>query len=175
MRRHWERATGHAPRNYPSPGPSLEKHHSSSANLWWRKFVQYIKMTKEIDLSTETNSKEVLPQYREQLGLETKDTILREIRQVHWQKWQKQSANGNPVLYRYINYTLPAATTTRRTRTIFKTDTVHPDGRRRKWFREGPKPVSLRSSSNQLGQIRGRQKRPIHGNGPCTESGRRRA
>ena len=56
--------------------PSLEKYDSPSANLWWRKFVQYIKMTKDIDLSTMTNSKEILPQYREQLELEIKDTFL---------------------------------------------------------------------------------------------------
>ena len=56
--------------------PSLEKYDSSSANLWWRKFVQYIKMTKDIDLSTMTNSKEILPQYREQLEMDIKDTFL---------------------------------------------------------------------------------------------------
>ena len=33
-------------------------------------------MTKDIDLSTMTNSKEILPQYREQLELEIKDTFL---------------------------------------------------------------------------------------------------
>ena len=56
--------------------PSLEKHDSSSANLWWRKFVQYIKMTKDIDLSIMTNSKKILPQYREQLEMDIKDTFL---------------------------------------------------------------------------------------------------
>ena len=56
--------------------PSLEKHDSSSANLWWRKFVQYIKMTKDIDLSIMTNSKEILPQYREQLEMDIEDTFL---------------------------------------------------------------------------------------------------
>ena len=56
--------------------PSLEKDDSSCANLWWRKFVQYIKMTKDTDLSTMTNSKELLPQYREQLELEIKNTFL---------------------------------------------------------------------------------------------------
>ena len=29
--------------------PSLEKQDSSIANLWWRKFAQHIKMTKDID------------------------------------------------------------------------------------------------------------------------------
>ena len=56
--------------------PSLEKHDSSSANLWWRKLVQYIKMTKDIDLSQMVNPKEILPQFRNQLELEIKDTFL---------------------------------------------------------------------------------------------------
>ena len=56
--------------------PSLEKHDSSSANLWWRKFVQYIKMTKDIDLSQMVNPKEILTQFRDQLELEIKDMFL---------------------------------------------------------------------------------------------------
>ena len=56
--------------------PTLEKQDYTSANLWWRKFVQYIKMTKDIDLSTMTNSKEILPQYRDQLEAEIKDIFL---------------------------------------------------------------------------------------------------
>ena len=56
--------------------PSLEKYDSFSANLWWWKFVQYTKMTKDINLSTMTNSKEILPQNRDQLELVKKDTIL---------------------------------------------------------------------------------------------------
>ena len=56
--------------------PSIEKDGNSSANLWWRKFVQYIKMTKEIDLSQMTNSTEILPQFRDHLELEIKDTFL---------------------------------------------------------------------------------------------------
>ena len=38
--------------------------------------MQYIQRTKDIDLSTMTNSKEILPQYREQLELEIKDTFF---------------------------------------------------------------------------------------------------
>ena len=56
--------------------PSLEKQDSSSANLWWRKFIQYIKMKKDIDLSTMTNSEEILPQFRDQLEIEIKVTFL---------------------------------------------------------------------------------------------------
>ena len=56
--------------------PTLEKHDHTSANLWWGKFVQYIKMTKEIDLSTMTNNKEILTQYRDQLETEIKDIFI---------------------------------------------------------------------------------------------------
>ena len=53
--------------------PSLEKYDSSSANLWWRKFVRYVKMTKDIDISPMVNSKEIFPEYQEQLETEIKD------------------------------------------------------------------------------------------------------
>ena len=56
--------------------PSLEKYDSTNANLWWRKFVKYVKMTKEIDISPMVNSKEILPQYGEQLETELKDIFL---------------------------------------------------------------------------------------------------
>ena len=56
--------------------PTLEKQDYTNANMWWRKFVQYIKMTKDLDLSKMTNSKEILPQYRDQLETEIKDIFL---------------------------------------------------------------------------------------------------
>ena len=56
--------------------PTLEKQDCTSANMWWRKFVQYIEMTKDLDLSRMTNSKEILPQYRDQLEAEIKDIFL---------------------------------------------------------------------------------------------------
>ena len=46
--------------------PTLDKEDYTSANMWRRKFVQYIKITKDLDLSTMTNSKEILPHYRDQ-------------------------------------------------------------------------------------------------------------
>ena len=56
--------------------PTLDKQDYTNANMWWRKFVQYMKMTKDLDLSTMTNSKEILPQYRDQLETEIKDIFL---------------------------------------------------------------------------------------------------
>ena len=56
--------------------PCLEKYHKSSANLWSRKFVQYVKMTKNFDISPLVNSKKILPQYREQMESEIKDIFL---------------------------------------------------------------------------------------------------
>ena len=56
--------------------PRLEKNDSSSANLWWRKFVQFVKMTKDIDISPMVNSKKILPQYGEQLETKIKVIII---------------------------------------------------------------------------------------------------
>ena len=56
--------------------PTLDKQDYTSANMWWRKFVQYIKMTKDQDLATMTNSKEILPQYRDQLEADIKEIFL---------------------------------------------------------------------------------------------------
>ena len=44
--------------------------------MWWRKFKQYIKMTKEWDLSTMTRKKEILSQSLDHLETELKDIIL---------------------------------------------------------------------------------------------------
>ena len=55
---------------------TLEKQDQANASMWWRKLVQYIKMTKDIDLSTMTNNKEILPQYRDQLEADIKDIFL---------------------------------------------------------------------------------------------------
>ena len=59
--------------------PTLEKQDYTSANMWWRKFNQYIEMTKDIDLSTMANNKEILPQYRDQLELEIKDIFYGQL------------------------------------------------------------------------------------------------
>ena len=61
--------------------PTLEKQDYTNANMRWRKFVQYIKMTKDLDLSTMAISKEILPQHRDQLEAEIKDIFLRAIGQ----------------------------------------------------------------------------------------------
>ena len=55
---------------------ALEKQDRTNASMWWRKFVQYIKMTIDIDLSTMTNSEEILPQYRDQLEADIKDIFI---------------------------------------------------------------------------------------------------
>ena len=53
--------------------PTLEKQDQTNANMWWQKLVQYIKNDKENDLSTMTNSREILSQKRDQLEKEVKD------------------------------------------------------------------------------------------------------
>ena len=52
--------------------PRLEKNDSSSANLWWRKFVQFVKMTKDIDISPMVNSKKNLTTVWGTLGNQNK-------------------------------------------------------------------------------------------------------
>ena len=41
--------------------PTLEKQDPSNESLRWRTFGQYVKMTKDVDLSTMTNTKEMQP------------------------------------------------------------------------------------------------------------------
>ena len=56
--------------------PTLEKQDYTNANMWRRMFVHYMKMTKDLVLSAMTNSKEILPQYRDQLETEIQDIFL---------------------------------------------------------------------------------------------------
>ena len=71
--------------------------------MWWRKFVQYIKMTKDLDLSKMTNNKEILPQYRDQLETEIKDIFLWAIGQYAITEMTKTVREREPSS-RYINY-----------------------------------------------------------------------
>ena len=61
--------------------PTLEKQDQTNASMWWRKFVQYKKMTKDVDLSNMTTSKEILPQNRNQLEADIKDICILAIGQ----------------------------------------------------------------------------------------------
>ena len=56
--------------------PTFDKHDTTSAKLWWRRFTQYIKMTRDIDLNIMTTDREILEEYREQLEDEIKDTFV---------------------------------------------------------------------------------------------------
>ena len=48
--------------------PIFEKKKTiQEANLWWRKFIQYVKMTQDIDLTIMTNDEEILAQYRKKI------------------------------------------------------------------------------------------------------------
>ena len=61
--------------------PTLKKQDYTNAKMWWWKFVQYIKMTKDLDLSTMTNTKEILLQYCDQLETEIQHIFLWAIEQ----------------------------------------------------------------------------------------------
>ena len=76
--------------------PTLEKQDYTSANMWWRKFVQYIKMTKDINFSTMTNNKEILPQFRDQLEPEMKDIYLWAIGQTAITEMKKTVREREP-------------------------------------------------------------------------------
>ena len=86
--------------------PTLEKQDYTNANMWWRKFVQYIKMTEDLDLPKMTNNKEILPQYRDQLEAEIKNIFLWAIGQNAITEMTKTiRKRENQAHYRYINYT----------------------------------------------------------------------
>ena len=75
--------------------------------MWWRKFVQYIKMTKDLDLSKMTNNKEILPQYRERLETGKKDIFLQAIGQKAFTEMTKTVREREPSsLPLYKLYTL---------------------------------------------------------------------
>ena len=61
--------------------PILEKNVHTSAKLWWRKLVQYIKMTRDFDLLKMTNSKEILLHFSDQFEEDIKDVFIWAIEQ----------------------------------------------------------------------------------------------
>ena len=67
----------------------------------------------------------------------------------------------------------PSATRTRAVRNIAAK--LHPNGERGERVRNRPKPIGTRSTGNEFGEVRGRQKRPIYKDGPCSQGQRRRA
>ena len=83
------------------PIPILEKNDHTSAKLWWRKFTQNIKMTREIDLSKLTNSKEKLPRNRDQLEEEIKDVFTWAIGQSAITEMTKTVRKGNRIPHHY--------------------------------------------------------------------------
>ena len=56
--------------------PIFEKKTIQEAKLWWRRFIQYVKMTQNIDLNNMTTDKEILPDFREELELKIKDIFI---------------------------------------------------------------------------------------------------
>ena len=56
--------------------PILEKKTIQEAKLWWRRFIQYVKMTQKIDLNRMTTDKEIIEEYREELEIKIKDIFI---------------------------------------------------------------------------------------------------
>ena len=44
--------------------------------MWWRRFVQYVKMTKDIDLNAMTTWREIKYEFRDKLEEEVKDIFI---------------------------------------------------------------------------------------------------
>ena len=56
--------------------PIFEKKTIQEAKLWWRRFIQYVKMTQDIDLTNMTTDKEIIPEFREELEVKIKDIFI---------------------------------------------------------------------------------------------------
>ena len=56
--------------------PIFEKKTVQEAKLWWRRFIQYVKMTQKIDLNRMTTNKEILEEYREELEIKMNDFFI---------------------------------------------------------------------------------------------------
>ena len=56
--------------------PNFEKKTIQEAKLWWRGFIQYVEMTQDIDLNNVTTDKEMLPAFRDELEVKTKDIFI---------------------------------------------------------------------------------------------------
>ena len=56
--------------------PIFEKKTIQEAKLWWRRFIQYVKMTQKIDLNRMTTDKEIIEEYREELEIKIKDIFI---------------------------------------------------------------------------------------------------
>ena len=56
--------------------PIFEKKTIQELKLWWRRFIQYVKMTQDIDLNNMTTDKEILPELREELEVKIKDIFI---------------------------------------------------------------------------------------------------
>ena len=56
--------------------PIFEKKTIQEAKLWWRRFIQYVKMTQDIDVNNMTTDNEILPEFREELEVKIKDIFI---------------------------------------------------------------------------------------------------
>ena len=53
--------------------PIFEKKTIQEAKLWWRRFIQYVKLTHDIDQTIMTNDEAILAQFRKELETKIKD------------------------------------------------------------------------------------------------------
>ena len=62
-----------SPKNHTT---ELRKKSIPEAKLWWRRFIQYVKMTQDIDLNNMTVDKEILPEVRDELEVKIKNIFI---------------------------------------------------------------------------------------------------
>ena len=63
---------GRTKTHYEITLPIFERKTVQEAKLWWRRFIQYVKMARKIDLNIMTTDKEILEDYREELEMKIK-------------------------------------------------------------------------------------------------------
>ena len=56
--------------------PIFEKKTIQEAKSWWSRFIQYVKMTQDIDLKNMTTIEEILPEVRDELEVKIKDIFI---------------------------------------------------------------------------------------------------
>ena len=56
--------------------PLFERKTIQEAKLWWRRFIQYVKMTQKINLNRMTTDKEIIEEYREEFEIKIKDLFI---------------------------------------------------------------------------------------------------
>ena len=86
--------------------PILDKYDVTSVKLWWRRVIQNVKMTKEIDSAEMTTNREILHDYRDLLEQEVKDIIIWAVGQTAVTEMTKTAPTSLPLWKLYGSFRL---------------------------------------------------------------------